>query len=149
MIDAKSHSITTGTIVIAGMLMAWNSLSMPALAQTRSPESASSEACLLANVAQSRVTQPQVMQPASAAETEPETILILGNIPDAPYVVVIPRADDVTLNTVRQCVPDAFETRSPSGHYIRAGAFARRSEAEQLSRYLRSLRLDARVVYFP
>lgn len=74
---------------------------------------------------------------------------VIGDRPDVPYVVVVPGSGDELLNTVRQCVIDAYQTDSGRGNYIRAGAFADRSTAEQLSRHLRSLDLDARVVYSP
>lgn len=75
--------------------------------------------------------------------------IILGEIPDSPYVVVVPGQEAEQLATVRQCVPDAFQTDSRLGTYIRAGAFSQRRSAEQLSRYLRRLELDARVMYLP
>ena len=87
-------------------------------------------------------------------ESEPSrvaqaTVITLGKIPDAPYVVAVLNQDDVILDTVRQCVPDAFQTRSQIGSYIRAGAFSQRSTAEALSRYLRTLNLETRVIYLP
>jgi hypothetical protein len=77
-------------------------------------------------------------------------IIFLGKIPDAPYVVIVPlRGDTEILATVQQCVEDAFQTRSRFGQYVQAGAFAQRSAARPLMRYLRSIGLDARTVYAP
>lgn len=76
--------------------------------------------------------------------------IIVGDIPDFPYVVVVPGQGSDLLTEVRQCVPDAFQTDLRLGPYIRAGAFPDRRSAEQLSRYLRrSLKLNARVMYLP
>jgi hypothetical protein len=75
-------------------------------------------------------------------------IIILGKIPDAPYIVAVPLTGDADiLATVQQCVEDSFQTRSRLGKYIQAGAFAKRSAARRLTRHLRSLGLDARTIY--
>lgn len=74
---------------------------------------------------------------------------VVGDNSDSPYVVVVPGSSDELLNTVRQCVIDAYQTEGGRGDYIRAGAFSDRRSAEQLSRHLRSLDVDARVVYSP
>ncbi|MBW4657878.1 MAG: hypothetical protein KME15_04335 [Drouetiella hepatica Uher 2000/2452] len=132
----KSTQIILGAIAIAAVVIAWSSLPS-ALAQT----SASAE-CAFHNAAPQSSVEPQ-------GSVEPQTVIILGKIPDAPYVVAVLKQDDVTLDTVRECVPDAFEARSRAGAYIRAGAFPQRSAAERLSRYLRTLNLDARVMYLP
>lgn len=76
-----------------------------------------------------------------------EGIVILGKVPNRSYVVIVPVQGGNTLDTVRTCIPDAFESISNLGAYVHAGAFSERSSAESLSRYLRSLNLDARVVY--
>jgi hypothetical protein len=79
-----------------------------------------------------------------------EEVIFLGKIPNAPYLVIVPfRGDTEILAIVQQCVEDAFQTRSRFGQYVQAGAFARRSAARTLTRYLRSLGLDARTVYAP
>jgi hypothetical protein len=77
-------------------------------------------------------------------------VIVLGKPPDAPYVVVVPMGDqEDLLSQVRQCVPDAFQADSHLGKYIRAGAFARPSDARSLTRHLHSLGLDARTIYDP
>lgn len=132
----KSTQIVLGAIAIAAVLIAWSSLPS-ALAQTgASPE------CAYHNAAPQNSVESQ-------SNAEPQTVIVLGKIPDAPYVVAVLKQNNVTLDTVRECVPDAFEARSRSGAYIRAGAFPQRSAAEKLSRYLRTLNLDARVMYLP
>jgi hypothetical protein len=76
--------------------------------------------------------------------------IILGDLPNAPYVVAVPGQAAEQLAVVRQCVPDAFQTDSSLGAYIRAGAFSDRRSAERLSRHLRrAFNLDARVMYWP
>ncbi|NJL10540.1 MAG: peptidoglycan-binding protein [Calothrix sp. SM1_7_51] len=64
------------------------------------------------------------------------------------YVVVVPISDRDTLNRVRQFVPTAFSAQSRLGDYVNAGQYRERTEAENLSRQLRSQGLDARVEYF-
>ncbi|MBD2459793.1 peptidoglycan-binding protein [Oscillatoria sp. FACHB-1407] len=67
-----------------------------------------------------------------------------------PYVVVIPGINEAELFQAQQLAPDAYIVpRARRGAYIRAGSFARRSEAESLSRDLRRSGLDARVAYRP
>jgi hypothetical protein len=79
-----------------------------------------------------------------------EERIVLGKLPNAPYVVIIPiRGEADVLTQVRQCVPDAFQAESRFGNYIRAGAFAKPSAARSLSRHLYSLGLDARTTYAP
>jgi peptidoglycan hydrolase-like protein with peptidoglycan-binding domain len=66
------------------------------------------------------------------------------------YVVVVPLKDKDkdTLSRVRQLVPQAFQAESRLGVYVNAGSFRDRSDAEKLSRMLRSQGFDARVDYF-
>jgi peptidoglycan hydrolase-like protein with peptidoglycan-binding domain len=64
------------------------------------------------------------------------------------YVVVVPISTNDTLNKVRQYVPNAFQADSRLGAYVNAGQFPNRNQAEDLSKYLRSQGLDARVEYF-
>ncbi|MGH2414841.1 MAG: SPOR domain-containing protein, partial [Microcystaceae cyanobacterium] len=64
------------------------------------------------------------------------------------YVVVIPISRNDTLNKVRQFIPEAFPAESKLGPYVNAGQFRERSQAEDLSKWLRSRGLDARVEYF-
>ncbi|MBW4627635.1 MAG: peptidoglycan-binding protein [Brasilonema octagenarum HA4186-MV1] len=64
------------------------------------------------------------------------------------YVVLIPISRNDTLNEVRQYIPEAFRAESRLGPYVNAGQFRERSQAEDLSKWLRSRGLDARVEYF-
>lgn len=65
------------------------------------------------------------------------------------YVVVVPLGDNNnTLYQIRQLVPQAFQDDSPLGPYVNAGSFRDRSDAEELSKMLRSRGFDARVSYF-
>ncbi|HEY9626844.1 MAG TPA: hypothetical protein V6C84_06045 [Coleofasciculaceae cyanobacterium] len=149
----QSTQISLGAIATAIALVTW---SMPASAQT----SDSSELCTFHNAVEQHAPEspPEPVESdldeSDLDESEPSsvaqaTVITLGKIPDAPYVVAVLNQDDVTLDTVRQCVPDAFQTRSRIGSYIRAGAFPQRSTAEALSRYLRTLNLETRVIYLP
>ena len=123
----KNAQVILGAIALATALMTWSDSSL----------------------AQSSAFAECTFHNATQRSGDQEPVIILGKVPDAPYVVAVLKQDDVTLDTVRQCVPDAFQTRSRSGSYIRAGAFSRRSTAEKLSRYLNTLNLDARVMYLP
>ena len=80
--------------------------------------------------------------------TQQGEVIVLGRRTDYPYVVVVPTGSQTTLSAVRQCVPDAFVSRSKLGTYVQAGAFPNRAGAESLSWFLKSRGLDARVVYF-
>ncbi|NET36906.1 MAG: hypothetical protein F6K19_33580 [Cyanothece sp. SIO1E1] len=74
-------------------------------------------------------------------------VIVIGRPLMTRYVVAVPRRSDNTLDAVRQCVPDAFITRSRFGPYVYAGAFPNRNRAESLSALLRSEGLDARVIF--
>ena len=76
-------------------------------------------------------------------------VIILGQSPARPYIVVVPGQRLDVLNTVRQCIPDAFITRSKLGYYIQAGGFPNRHAAESMVSTLHLLGLtNARVVRF-
>jgi peptidoglycan hydrolase-like protein with peptidoglycan-binding domain len=64
------------------------------------------------------------------------------------FVVVVPISRNDTLNQVRQYIPEAFQAESRLGPFVNAGQFRERSQAEELSKWLRSRGLDARVDYF-
>ncbi|MEH2451443.1 peptidoglycan-binding domain-containing protein [Nostoc sp.] len=64
-----------------------------------------------------------------------------------PYRVIIPISSNDTLSKVQQYIPSAFPEQSHLGDYVNAGAFSDRTQAETLSKKLRSYGLDARVKY--
>ncbi|KAB8317437.1 peptidoglycan-binding protein [Tolypothrix campylonemoides VB511288] len=64
------------------------------------------------------------------------------------FVVVVPISRNDTLNQVQQYIPEAFRAESRLGPFVNAGQFRERSQAEELSKWLRSRGLDARVDYF-
>jgi peptidoglycan hydrolase-like protein with peptidoglycan-binding domain len=64
------------------------------------------------------------------------------------YVVVIPIRNADTLNKVSQYITNPVVEKSSLGDYVNAGRFGNRTEAENLSKLLRSYGLDARVEYF-
>ncbi|HEY9640008.1 MAG TPA: hypothetical protein V6C57_05960 [Coleofasciculaceae cyanobacterium] len=144
---SKSHRMILGAIAALAVGSALSAAPAETAVPDRSAGSEQSdlpEFCSFHNAASQRGQQHGVEQGALQ-----ETVIVLGKLPNAPYVVVVPGGDGGALSTVRQCVPDAFQTRSRSGSYIHAGAFSRRGEAEELSCYLRALQLDARVMYLP
>ncbi len=104
-------------------------------------------------LAQERSTQPLVCpqtQTQGAYNTAQEgSVIVLGRPANHRYVVIVPaaRQEAATLAAVRRCVPDAFRTSAKMGAYVNAGAFERRSDAEDLAELLRLRGLDARVVY--
>jgi hypothetical protein len=79
--------------------------------------------------------------------TQQGDVIVLGQRSGYSYVVAIPSQSRATLDAVRQCIPDAFITRSHLGPYVYAGSFPTRAGAESLSWFLRSRGLDSRVVY--
>lgn len=90
----------------------------------------------------------QVPPSLSAPTTQAET-MILGQPCENPYVVVIPGSDSKILDEVKRYRPLAFLTDSRLGWYVQAGSFGDRALAESLSYQLRSVNLNARVVYLP
>jgi peptidoglycan hydrolase-like protein with peptidoglycan-binding domain len=93
------------------------------------------------------------LNPTGVVDSQTWQVLGLNGSPVANrpsnnrYVVVVPIYNNDTLNIVRQYVPNAFPAESRLGNYVNAGAFSDRTQAEQLSRDLRSRGLDARVDY--
>lgn len=76
-----------------------------------------------------------------------ETI-ILGKIPSRHYVVVVPGDRESELQSIKQCVSDAFISRNRLGIYIHVGSFPDYITAKRCEEFFRSRKLDARVVYF-
>ncbi|MBN3959303.1 peptidoglycan-binding protein [Nostoc sp. NMS8] len=64
-----------------------------------------------------------------------------------PYRVIIPISNNDTLSKVQQYIPNAIAEQSNLGDYVNAGAFSDRTQAETLTKKLRSLGLDARVKF--
>jgi len=77
-----------------------------------------------------------------------ETI-ILGNISQHHYVVIVPGDRERELQSIKQCVPDAFISRHRLGRYIHIGSFADYITAKRWEFFWRSRKLDARVIYWP
>lgn len=75
-------------------------------------------------------------------------VIVIGQVPARPYVVVVPGKSDKLLNLVRNYISDAFLAQHRFGTYVYAGGSPRREEAECLSHFLRSEGIDARVIYF-
>lgn len=75
-------------------------------------------------------------------------VILVGKLPNNPYVVVIPGDSERLLNTVKSYITDAFLAKHKLGTYIHAGGFKNPQDAECVSNFLRSYSLDARVVYF-
>jgi hypothetical protein len=80
---------------------------------------------------------------------ESNSMTILGQLCENPYVVAIPARNPQILQQVQQYVPSAFLTDSRLGLYVQASSFGCRAPAESLSHQLRKHSLDARVVYKP
>lgn len=99
-------------------------------------------------------TQPPSCIPQSYITTtsvnswQQNKVILIGKMPKHPYVVVVPGHSEKLLNDVRSYITDAFLSQNRRGLYIYAGGFSQREEAECLSIFLRSHKLDARVVYF-
>ncbi|MEH2415757.1 peptidoglycan-binding protein [Nostoc sp.] len=64
-----------------------------------------------------------------------------------PYRVIVPISSNDTLIKVQQYIPSAVTEQSGLGDYVNAGAFSDRTQAETLTKKLRSYGLDARVKY--
>ncbi|MGD1898270.1 MAG: SPOR domain-containing protein [Phormidesmis sp.] len=79
--------------------------------------------------------------------TEFGDVVVIGYQAERPYRVVVLSDDQDTLNEVRECVTDAFATRSRIGDYIQVASFSRRSDAEVIRRVLRRAGYRSRVVY--
>ncbi|MBS9393931.1 MAG: hypothetical protein HEQ29_12515 [Dolichospermum sp. LBC05a] len=89
---------------------------------------------------------PQVSK--SVNTVQQNNVIVIGKVPNRPYVVVIPGNSDQLLNVVRSYVSDAFLAKHRLGTYIYAGSSSKREEAECLSSVLKYHRIDARVIYF-
>jgi len=84
----------------------------------------------------------------SANTIQQNNTILIGQVPNRPYVVIVPGNSDRLLNMVKKYVSDAFLAKHSFGDYIYAGGSANRGESECLSNLLRYHGIDARVVYF-
>jgi hypothetical protein len=84
----------------------------------------------------------------SVNSVQQNDVIVIGQVPNRRYVVVVPGNSDQLLNLVRSYIPDAFLAQHKLGTYVYAGGSTKRTEAECLSNWLRYKGLDARVVYF-
>ncbi len=75
-------------------------------------------------------------------------IVVLGQLSNHHYVVVVPGDRPRDFQSIQQCIPDAFIARNRLGKYIHVGSFLDYIMAKRLETFLRSRKLDARVVYF-
>jgi hypothetical protein len=92
---------------------------------------------------------PSLPEVSNSVNSFPQSdVIVIGKVPNHPYVVVVPGQSEQLLNAVRRYVTDAFLAQHRLGAYVYAGGSAKRHEAECLSSVLRSHGLDARVVYF-
>jgi peptidoglycan hydrolase-like protein with peptidoglycan-binding domain len=64
-----------------------------------------------------------------------------------PYRVIVPISNNDTLSKVQQYIPNAVTEQSNLGDYVNAGAFSDRTQAETLTKLLRSYGIDARVKF--
>lgn len=101
----------------------------------------------LSSLHSSPLTAPANPFCTSQNQQQQGSTTFIGRVPGSPYVVIIPVYQSNTLAIVRRCIPDALQTDSRLGPYVQAGVFPRRSQAENLARYLQTLDLDARVIY--
>jgi hypothetical protein len=72
--------------------------------------------------------------------------IVLGRIPNHPYIVLIPGDSPTQLQNLRRYIQDALIMTSRLGPYIQVGAFQERQPAEQVSRWLEELGFNTRVV---
>lgn len=73
---------------------------------------------------------------------------MIGQQRQQPYRVVIAGDDAATLSAIRECVLDAFMTRTrPMGSYIQVGSFASRRDAETIRGILQKEGYRPRVIY--
>ncbi|MEL7144346.1 MAG: hypothetical protein AAFY33_16470 [Cyanobacteria bacterium J06643_4] len=74
-------------------------------------------------------------------------VVVIGYQTDRRYQVILPIVSDADLADIRNCVTDAYITRSRIGDYIHVGSFGSRREARDLRRILNRAGHQARVVY--
>ncbi|MEL7354108.1 MAG: hypothetical protein AAFN38_21980 [Cyanobacteria bacterium J06560_5] len=74
-------------------------------------------------------------------------VVVIGYQRDRRYQVILPVVSDAALADIRDCVTDAYMTRSRIGDYIHVGSFGSRREARDLRRILNRAGHQARVVY--
>lgn len=74
-------------------------------------------------------------------------VIVIGGQRQQPYRVMIIGDDEAILSAIRECVLDAFVTRTRLGTYIQVGSFASRQDAETIRRILQKEGYHPRVIY--
>ena len=95
-------------------------------------------------VAQSCTALPQ---PQRLNTEQRDEVIHIGALPWRPYRVILPTPTEADLATIRDCVPDAYQSQSRLGPFVQVGSFATRAEAETVHRQFTAAGYSTRVIH--
>ena len=126
----KAVRLWAGSLLTASLLLAFSS----------SPVTAQLEACDFLLSPEDLNTFP--------TDAEDEDRVVLGQLRDRPYVVLLTYRLQENLPAIRACIPDAFLTSSRLGSYVHIASYQRYRDAKDLARRIsESLDIDVRVIH--
>ncbi len=95
-------------------------------------------------VAQSCTALPQ---PQRLNTEQRDEVIHIGALPWRPYRVILPTPTEADLATIRDCVPDAYQSQSRLGPFVQVGSFVTRAEAETVHRQFTAAGYSTRVIH--
>lgn len=74
--------------------------------------------------------------------------IVIGQVNDRPYIVLLTYELQESLPVIRACIPDAFLTSSRLGNYIHVASFDNYRDAKELVEQIdESLDIDVRIIH--
>ncbi|MEL6228844.1 MAG: hypothetical protein AAFR24_02930 [Cyanobacteria bacterium J06627_3] len=90
-----------------------------------------------------------LVEPQTYNTVEGDGRIVIGRVPDRPYIVLLTHNLQENLPTIRTCIPDAFLTSSRLGSYIHIASLDNYREAKELVNDInQTLDLDVRIIHY-
>jgi len=90
-----------------------------------------------------------LVAPQTYNTLEGEDKIVIGRVPNRPYIVLLTHNLQENLPTIRTCIPDAFLTSSRLGSYVHIASLDNYREAKELVNDINQvLDLDVRIIHY-
>ena len=89
-----------------------------------------------------------LVAPQTYNTVEGDGRIVIGRVPDRPYIVLLTHHLQENLSSIRTCIPDAFLTSSSLGSYVHIASLNNYREAKELADDInQALSLDVRIIH--
>lgn len=90
-----------------------------------------------------------LVEPQTYNTAEGDGRIVIGRVPNRPYIVLLTHNLQENLPTIRTCIPDAFLTSSRLGSYVHIASLDNYREARELVNDInQTLDLDVRIIHY-